>query len=43
MVIETRHDTFQEVSLPQGIVRYQDIGTGPTLVFLHGVFVNSAL
>lgn len=43
MAIDTRLGTFQEVSLPQGIVRYQDIGTGPTLVFLHGIFVNSAL
>lgn len=43
MAIDTRLGTFQEISLAQGIVRYQDIGTGPTLVFLHGIFVNSAL
>ena len=32
---------LQEVSLPQGVVRYSDQGTGPTLVFIHGIFVNS--
>ena len=36
-------DTYKEVSLPQGLVRYQDHGSGPTLVFLHGLLVNSAL
>src|SRR5437867_2367108 len=35
--------TNGEVSLPQGIVRYRDEGRGPTLVFLHGFLVNSAL
>lgn len=32
-----------EVSLPQGVVRYRDEGTGPTLVFVHGLLVNSVL
>lgn len=32
---------MQEVALPQGVVRYSDQGTGPTLVFIHGIFVNS--
>jgi pimeloyl-ACP methyl ester carboxylesterase len=32
-----------EVSLPQGTVRYYDQGTGPTLVFLHGLLANSLL
>jgi pimeloyl-ACP methyl ester carboxylesterase len=36
-------DAFQEVSLPQGNVRYCDQGTGPTLVFLHGLLANSLL
>ena len=36
-------DAFQEVSLPQGTVRYSDQGTGPTLVFLHGLLANSLL
>jgi pimeloyl-ACP methyl ester carboxylesterase len=34
---------LQEVSLPQGVVRYSDQGTGPTLVFIHGIFVNSLI
>jgi len=36
-------DAFQEVSLPQGSVHYCDQGTGPTLVFLHGLLANSLL
>src|SRR5260370_3290394 len=36
-------DAFQEVSLPQGTVRYCDQGTGPTLVFIHGLLANSWL
>lgn len=35
--------TFQEVSLPQGTVRYADQGAGPVLVFLHGLLANSLL
>ena len=35
--------TFQEVSLPQGTVRYYDLETGPTLVFIHGLLANSLL
>ena len=36
-------DAFQEVSLPQGSIRYCDRGSGPTLVFLHGLLANSLL
>jgi pimeloyl-ACP methyl ester carboxylesterase len=36
-------DAFREVSLPQGTVRYCDQGTGPTLVFIHGLLANSWL
>jgi pimeloyl-ACP methyl ester carboxylesterase len=32
-----------EVSLPQGTVRYYDQGTGPTLVFIHGLLANGLL
>jgi len=32
-----------EVSLPQGTVRYCDQGTGPTLVFIHGLLANRLL
>jgi pimeloyl-ACP methyl ester carboxylesterase len=35
--------TYQEVSLTQGTVRYYDLGTGPTLVFIHGLLANSLL
>ena len=43
MVTADPLDTFQEVSLPQGTVRYYDQGTGPTLVFIHGLLANSLL
>jgi len=32
-----------EVSLPQGTIRYSDQGTGPTLVFVHGLLANHLL
>lgn len=34
---------YKEVELSQGTVRYYEQGSGPTLVFIHGIFVNSAL
>jgi pimeloyl-ACP methyl ester carboxylesterase len=34
---------IQEVSLPQGTVRYSDQGEGPTLVFVHGLLANHLL
>lgn len=34
---------FQEISLPQGTVRYVDQGSGPILVFIHGLLANSQL
>ncbi len=37
------HNTFKEISLLQGTVRYVDRGTGPALVFLHGLLANSAI
>jgi pimeloyl-ACP methyl ester carboxylesterase len=33
----------QEVRLPGGTVRYRERGTGPTLLFVHGLLVNGAL
>jgi pimeloyl-ACP methyl ester carboxylesterase len=33
----------REVSLPIGILRYRDEGTGPTLVFVHGIFADGSL
>ena len=35
--------TLQDISLPQGTIRYLDQGTGPTLVFIHGLLANSAI
>ena len=35
--------TLKEVRLRQGTVRYRDEGTGPTLVFVHGLLANSTL
>jgi pimeloyl-ACP methyl ester carboxylesterase len=32
-----------EIRLPQGALRYYDRGSGPTLVFVHGVLANSVL
>jgi pimeloyl-ACP methyl ester carboxylesterase len=37
------HNAFQEISLPQGTVRYVDQGTGPALVFIHGLLANSSI
>ncbi|MBC8075434.1 MAG: alpha/beta hydrolase [Chloroflexales bacterium] len=40
------HDTFgapKEVVLQRGTLRYHDVGTGPVLVFIHGILANSAL
>jgi pimeloyl-ACP methyl ester carboxylesterase len=31
------------IELPQGTVRYQDVGTGPAVVFVHGLLVNGQL
>jgi pimeloyl-ACP methyl ester carboxylesterase len=33
----------QEVKLPQGTIRYRDLGTGDPIVFVHGLLVNSLL
>src|SRR5438034_11121983 len=43
MATVTPLGAFQEVSLPQGTVRYSDQGTGPTLIFLHGLLANRLL
>src|SRR6266705_967603 len=43
MATVTPLGAFQEISLQQGTVRYCDQGTGPTLVFLHGLLANSLL
>jgi pimeloyl-ACP methyl ester carboxylesterase len=33
----------KEVKLSAGVVRYHDVGSGPPLVFVHGLLVSSAL
>lgn len=35
--------TLKEVRLPQGTIRYREEGTGPALVFVHGLLANSVL
>ena len=34
---------FQSVALPGGTIRYRELGSGPTLVFVHGIFMNGSL
>ena len=43
MVTDITSGKLQEVSLTQGTVCYHDRGTGPAVVFIHGIFANSAL
>ncbi|MBA3416288.1 MAG: alpha/beta hydrolase [Chloroflexia bacterium] len=40
--VGTRTDV-REVALPQGTLRYRDTGSGPPLVFVHGILVNGTL
>lgn len=34
---------IRTVDLPQGTVRYRDVGTGPVLLFVHGLLVDGLL
>lgn len=36
-------DSSHEIKLPSGTIRYRDDGIGPAVVFVHGVFVDSAV
>jgi len=36
-------DSLHLIELSQGVIRYRDVGSGPTLVFVHGVFANGTL
>jgi len=33
----------RELALPQGVLRYHSVGSGPALVFVHGALVNANL
>lgn len=33
----------RDLELPAGTIRYRDVGTGPTLVFVHGIFASGVL
>lgn len=43
MAISSSLGEQHEVDLPQGRVRYRERGSGPPLVFIHGVLVNGDL
>jgi len=34
---------LKEVALPEGTIRYRDSGSGPPIVFIHGLLVNGLL
>ena len=34
---------IREVELAQGTIRYREVGSGPTIVFVHGLLVNGLL
>src|SRR5215831_18814531 len=34
---------MHEIALSKGTVRYRDVGRGPTILFVHGVFVDGTL
>jgi pimeloyl-ACP methyl ester carboxylesterase len=34
---------FREVRLDRGVIRYREVGTGPVLVFVHGILANGTL
>jgi pimeloyl-ACP methyl ester carboxylesterase len=36
-------DDRHRIELPGGVIEYRDTGTGPPLVFVHGLLVNGAL
>ncbi|MEA2390448.1 MAG: hypothetical protein QOK31_557, partial [Solirubrobacteraceae bacterium] len=36
-------DGTQQVALPQGTIHYRESGSGPTLLFIHGLLVNGTL
>ncbi len=43
MTVMGTPESLREVRLPQGVIRYRDVGDGPVLVFVHGILVNGML
>ncbi|MBA2755492.1 MAG: alpha/beta hydrolase [Chloroflexia bacterium] len=43
MIGNEHADEAREVRLDQGVIRYRDIGSGPTLVFVAGLLANRTL
>lgn len=43
MYLTDRTVTMREIVLPQGHIRYHDIGVGPTILFVHGFMTNANL
>lgn len=43
MMVERLSGRMEEVRLEQGMIRYRDVGSGPVLVFVHGVLLNGTL
>ncbi|HEX6310151.1 MAG TPA: alpha/beta hydrolase [Acidimicrobiia bacterium] len=43
MAISEQLGATREVTLASGTIAYRETGTGPTVVFVHGVFVNGDL
>jgi pimeloyl-ACP methyl ester carboxylesterase len=35
--------TLRELSLDGGVIRYREVGTGPAVVFVHGILANGTL
>lgn len=40
---ETSFGELREITLTPGTIRYRDVGSGPTIVFVHGALVNGLL
>jgi len=43
MAAQTSLGPTSTIELSQGTLRYRDVGSGPTLVFVHGIFANGTL
>lgn len=43
VAVERVSGGMEEIRLEQGVIRYRDVGSGPVLVFVHGILVNGML